>query len=170
MFEQNKYFLESIDNIIFASYFLVLLGFGYWLGRKERSQAEEYFLGGKGITISDDNLAVSSPKINKKFFLPTDDEIGEAFNGAVIHSCGNWTHSMPYLHKLQNILMKQGRHDRDQHAAGTEQIASYRRARMGKPLQSEDKQDRGKQIGQVNDRCLVHGFSLSCETSPTCDW
>lgn len=50
-----------------------------------------------GISLSDDNLAVVSPKVAREFNLPLDDEIGRAWGGVAIHSCGKWTHMMPSL-------------------------------------------------------------------------
>jgi hypothetical protein len=50
--------------------------------------------GGPGISVSDDNLAVSSPEINGIVSLPFDKAVGEAFGGISIHSCGVWTHTM----------------------------------------------------------------------------
>jgi len=53
--------------------------------------------GFKGISISDDNLAVASPKVNASFNLPLDEAIGHALGGIAIHSCGPWARSMPML-------------------------------------------------------------------------
>lgn len=50
-----------------------------------------------GISLSDDNLAVVSPAVAKEFNLPLDDEIGRAWGGVAIHSCGKWAHMMRYL-------------------------------------------------------------------------
>jgi len=50
-----------------------------------------------GISLSDDNLAVASPAIAREFNLPLNDEIGRAWGGVAIHSCGKWTHMMPLL-------------------------------------------------------------------------
>lgn len=60
-------------------------------------------VGGPGISISDDNLAVSSPRINRQFALPMDEQLAGHFGGVAIHSCGVWTHTMPMLHELQKI-------------------------------------------------------------------
>lgn len=51
----------------------------------------------KGITLSDDNMAVSSPQINEKFSLRFDRKIAESFGGVVLHSCGVWDHTMRKL-------------------------------------------------------------------------
>ena len=55
--------------------------------------------GFRGLSIADDNLAVASPSVNRDFNLALDEEIGRAFGGVAIHSCGQWTHTMPMLKK-----------------------------------------------------------------------
>jgi hypothetical protein len=47
-----------------------------------------------GITLSDDNLAVSSPHINEKFSLRFNQVIAGELGGVAIHSCGVWDHTM----------------------------------------------------------------------------
>jgi hypothetical protein len=47
-----------------------------------------------GITLSDDNLAVSSPHINEKFSLRFNELIAKELGGVAIHSCGVWDHTM----------------------------------------------------------------------------
>ncbi|MCX7030588.1 MAG: hypothetical protein NTU62_10785 [Spirochaetes bacterium] len=53
--------------------------------------------GFRGITLSDDNLAVSSPLINERFSLPCDQRIADALGGVAVHSCGVWDHTMRLL-------------------------------------------------------------------------
>ena len=53
-----------------------------------------------GMSISDDNLAVGSPDVNRRFNLPLNNEIGKAMGGVAIHSCGYWAHTMPFVNKL----------------------------------------------------------------------
>jgi len=53
--------------------------------------------GFRGMSISDDNLAVGSPDVNTRFNLPLDEEIGRAMGGVAIHSCGRWDHTMDKL-------------------------------------------------------------------------
>jgi hypothetical protein len=60
-------------------------------------------VGGPGISISDDNLAVASPKINRSFALPFDEQLANEFGGLAIHSCGVWTHTMVMLREFQNM-------------------------------------------------------------------
>ena len=61
-------------------------------------------VGGPGISVSDDNLAVSSPRINRLFALPLDEQLGEHFGGLAIHSCGVWTHTMSMLRETYRRL------------------------------------------------------------------
>ncbi|OQB12682.1 MAG: methylcobalamin:coenzyme M methyltransferase [Firmicutes bacterium ADurb.Bin193] len=56
--------------------------------------------GFKGFSVSDDNLAVASPTVNRMFNLPLDQKIGEAMGGVAIHSCGKWSHTMPFVKEL----------------------------------------------------------------------
>ena len=51
----------------------------------------------RGITLSDDNLAVSSPLINERFSLACNRRIADAFGGVAVHSCGVWDHTMRLL-------------------------------------------------------------------------
>lgn len=54
----------------------------------------------RGMSISDDNLAVGSPAVNARFNLPLDDAIGRAMGGVAIHSCGRWSHTMGMIKEL----------------------------------------------------------------------
>lgn len=56
--------------------------------------------GFSGMSISDDNLAVSSPKVNEQFNLPLAEEVGLAMGGVAIHSCGNYAHTMGKIKPL----------------------------------------------------------------------
>ena len=49
-----------------------------------------------GIALSDDNLAVSSPTINR-ISLRFNEIIAQAMGGVAIHSCGVWDHTMRLL-------------------------------------------------------------------------
>jgi hypothetical protein len=59
--------------------------------------------GYRGICLSDDNLAVSSPEINERVSLRFNQKIAEAFDGVAIHSCGIWYHTMDKL-KDYNVM------------------------------------------------------------------
>ncbi len=62
-------------------------------------------ISGPGISISDDNLAISSRKINKQISFPYNQQISTAFGGLSIHSCGNWSHTMKLLDQIDNVTM-----------------------------------------------------------------
>jgi hypothetical protein len=53
--------------------------------------------GFRGICISDDNLAVSSPEINERVSLRFNQKIADALDGVAIHSCGVWDHTIRRL-------------------------------------------------------------------------
>jgi hypothetical protein len=61
--------------------------------------------GFRGLSISDDNLAVGSPMINEIVALPFDQKLANAFDGLAIHSCGPWAHTMKKLRSLSKIMM-----------------------------------------------------------------
>jgi hypothetical protein len=58
----------------------------------------------RGLSISDDNLAVCSPKINQKIAFPFNQLIANAFDGVAIHSCGDWSKTMQLLGQMTNVL------------------------------------------------------------------
>jgi hypothetical protein len=62
-----------------------------------------YLPDGKGITISEDVLALLSPKLYAEFSLPYLNELSEEFGGIVIHSCGNIEHQLQNLEKVYNL-------------------------------------------------------------------
>ena len=74
-----------------------------------------------GLLVSDDNLAVASPAVNRSLALPADALIGQAFDGLVIHSCGNWTQTMkdvaamPEVVGIECAVGRPGEHRTDPH-------------------------------------------------------
>jgi hypothetical protein len=105
--EVVKRFLNIINELIieFSQKQVELIGDCLVLPGRILSSSINANHGGKGITIADDNLAVSSPKLNAEYFLPLDDKLGEVFGGVAIHSCGNWGHTMPLLLQMKNLTM-----------------------------------------------------------------
>jgi hypothetical protein len=47
-----------------------------------------------GFNMSDDNLAVSSPKVNRQVAIPANKRLSEELGGIFLHSCGTWHHTM----------------------------------------------------------------------------
>lgn len=61
---------------------------------------------GRGISISDDCLAVIGPKHYREFCLPYVNELSEEFGGVMVHSCGNFVHqfdNLARIHALRGI-------------------------------------------------------------------
>lgn len=61
---------------------------------------------GRGLAISDDGLAVISPKLYREFCLPYVNQLSEEFGGVMIHSCGNFVHqfdNLAHVHNLRGI-------------------------------------------------------------------
>ena len=58
-----------------------------------------------GIGLSTDNLVMISPKMYDKFCVADNIQIGSAFGGVAIHSCGDYARWLPALKKIDNLLM-----------------------------------------------------------------
>ncbi|MHC4480653.1 MAG: uroporphyrinogen decarboxylase family protein [Planctomycetota bacterium] len=58
---------------------------------------------GRGISMSDDCLAVLSPALYEEFALPYVNELSDEFGGVFVHSCGNFAHQLGNLEKVHNL-------------------------------------------------------------------
>jgi len=58
---------------------------------------------GRGISCSDDGLAVISAKLYKEFCIPYMNDISDAFGGIFVHSCGNFVHQFENLAQIKNL-------------------------------------------------------------------
>ena len=58
----------------------------------------------KGVSVSDDLLAILSPEQYKEFNVPYLQQIADEFGGLVIHSCGNFSHNLENLSKIKNLV------------------------------------------------------------------
>ena len=63
---------------------------------------------GTGIGMSDDMMVMISSKMYEDFCVDNNAKIGEAFGGAVIHSCGNWEKWIEAVKKIPNLKMIDG--------------------------------------------------------------
>jgi len=90
--------------------------------------------GGPGISVSDDNLAVASPLVNRKIALPADRQLADAFGGLALHSCGNWTHTMPMLRELPNMMLVECAVGRSSGDPKPNEPGEVRRALAGSPI------------------------------------
>jgi hypothetical protein len=93
-------------------------------------------VGGPGISISDDNLAVSSPRINRQFALPLDEQLAVQFGGIAIHSCGVWSHTIAMLRDFKQMTAVECAvgHGRGDHDPNTNPPADVRKAAADSPL------------------------------------
>jgi hypothetical protein len=57
----------------------------------------------KGISISDDNMVMLSPRTYAATSLPYLQKIAAHFGGIAVHSCGNVTHNIPNLLKIEGL-------------------------------------------------------------------
>jgi hypothetical protein len=58
---------------------------------------------GRGVSISDDGLAVISARLYEEFCLPYVNELSEEFGGMLVHSCGNFVHQFDNLRKVRDL-------------------------------------------------------------------
>jgi hypothetical protein len=58
---------------------------------------------GRGVSVSDDCLAVLSPALYEEFALPYLNELSDEFGGVFVHSCGNFVHQFDNLEKVHNL-------------------------------------------------------------------
>jgi hypothetical protein len=59
----------------------------------------------KGISLSDDMLALVGTDFYQEFGLPYDRKIAEALDGVGVHSCGKWAHNFKIVQKLEKMVM-----------------------------------------------------------------
>lgn len=62
-----------------------------------------YLPDGMGLTVSEDVLAMISPKLYEEYSLPYINQLSEEFGGVVIHSCGNFEHQLGVLSKINKL-------------------------------------------------------------------
>ncbi len=59
---------------------------------------------GRAMSLSEDLLAVMSPRFYGQFATPYNERIAAEFGGVVIHSCGSWEHNLPGLARTSGLL------------------------------------------------------------------
>ncbi|GAK59377.1 hypothetical protein Epulo_00015 [Candidatus Vecturithrix granuli] len=57
----------------------------------------------QGISVSDDNMVMLSPRTYQATSLPYLQKIAANFGGIAVHSCGNVTHNIPNLLKIEGL-------------------------------------------------------------------
>lgn len=61
-----------------------------------------------GVGMSDDNMMMLSPEQYKLIEAPANGKFGNAFEGPVFHSCGNWSRKIDAVKQIENLLMVDG--------------------------------------------------------------
>ena len=62
----------------------------------------------EGIGMSTDVMLTISDELFKTFEVPCQEKLGNAFGGAVFHSCGNWSNKIESVKTISNLLMVDG--------------------------------------------------------------
>jgi uroporphyrinogen-III decarboxylase len=64
--------------------------------------------GSAGLSISDDNIVMVSPKHYAAFAVPYNTQIASAFGGLAVHSCGDYFRQLPEILKTPGLLVLDG--------------------------------------------------------------
>jgi hypothetical protein len=62
----------------------------------------------EGMGMSTDVMLTISDDLFKSFEVPCQEKLGNAFGGAVFHSCGNWSNKIDSVKSISNLLMVDG--------------------------------------------------------------
>ena len=68
---------------------------------------------GPGLSISDDNIVMVSPDHYRRFAMPYNSQLSQAFGGLAIHSCGNYIRQLPGLFEIPGLVMVDGPFSKD---------------------------------------------------------
>jgi SSS family solute:Na+ symporter len=83
----QNFSLNTLDLIAFAAYFVVLSAIGFWVGRKEKSGSEDYFLAGRTLPWYVVGGSFIASNISTEHFIGM---IGAAFVYGVCVSMAEW--------------------------------------------------------------------------------
>lgn len=101
-----KMFLDRMADLLidFTNEQLKLIGDNVvWPGHGFASSREF-----AGIGMSDDNMLMLSGESYTDLMIPSVEKFGNAFNGPVFHSCGNWADRIEYVMKIKNLKTVDG--------------------------------------------------------------
>ncbi len=64
--------------------------------------------GGRGLSISDDNIVMLSPEMYAEFARPYNERLASEFGGLAVHSCGNYERQLPALLATKGLFLIDG--------------------------------------------------------------
>jgi len=83
----NAFSLNGLDIIAFAAYFVVLCAIGFWVGRKEKTESEDYFLAGRTLPWYVVGGSFIASNISTEHFIGM---IGAAFVYGICVAMSEW--------------------------------------------------------------------------------
>jgi len=79
--------LNAIDLAVFAAYMVATVAVGFWVARRGRGTAKNYFLGGKSIPWYVVGASMVSTNISSEHFIAN---VGAAYRYGVVPATGSW--------------------------------------------------------------------------------
>jgi len=89
----QNFSLNTVDLIAFASYFVVLCAIGFWVGRKEKTESEDYFLAGRSLPWYVVGGSFIASNISTEHFIGM---IGAAFVYGICVSMSEWSNIISF--------------------------------------------------------------------------
>src|SRR5207237_492868 len=83
----NRILLNNWDLAVFALYMLITVVIGFWVARKGRGTAKNYFLGGKSIPWYVVGSSMVSTNISSEHFIAN---VGAGYNHGIVPATGSW--------------------------------------------------------------------------------
>ena len=87
MGDLTTFSLHFVDYCTFGAYFVVLCAIGWWVGRKEKSSSEDYFLAGRSLPWYVVGTSFIASNISTEHFIGM---IGAAFVYGVCVAMSEW--------------------------------------------------------------------------------
>ena len=89
----QNFSLNGLDMIAFAAYFVVLCAIGFWVGRKEKTASEDYFLAGRTLPWYVVGGSFIASNISTEHFIGM---IGAAFVYGVCVAMSEWSNIISF--------------------------------------------------------------------------
>lgn len=89
----QNFSLNGLDMIAFAAYFVILCAIGFWVGRKEKTASEDYFLAGRSLPWYVVGGSFIASNISTEHFIGM---IGAAFVYGVCVAMSEWSNIISF--------------------------------------------------------------------------